>query len=174
MYCNSDSLRFSVLCIGWLGALVLTAASADAEGARPLGKYSPYCLSLANAGEDGEPLMVNSHSRDGELRTGWASVGHETGLIRDHQLRCEGDRLSGRLAVDVGPLQYVCDLEASEVDGELSGAYTGRRGIAGAAEEIFGTASGRLSPRAAGGDLQMLLHLWSMYTEFGHIRSAHT
>jgi outer membrane protein assembly factor BamB len=171
MYCNSDSFRFSVLCIGLLTAFV-TAASVDAgERAEPPGRYSRYSFSLANAGEAGEPLVVNLHSRDGEIRTGWASVGYETGFVRDHQLRCEGDQLSGRLAVDVGPLQYICDLEASAAGNELAGTYTGRRGIAGAAEGISGTASGRLSPRAAGGDLQVLLHFWSMYTEFGHIRN---
>jgi outer membrane protein assembly factor BamB len=158
--------------MGLLAALVLTAAWADEDDrARPLGKYSQYSLSLANAGEDEEPLVVHLHSRDGKIQTGWASVGCATGFIRDHQLRCERDRLSGRLAVDIGPLQYVCDLEGHVAGDELGGTYTGRRGIAGAAEGISGTASGRLSPLAAGGDLQVQLHLWSMYTEFGHIRN---
>ena len=36
----------------------------------------------------------------------------ETGFVRTHELRREGNLLRGRLAVDVGPLQYVCELTA--------------------------------------------------------------
>ena len=172
MSCKRYSFRFSALCVGLLAAFVMAVASADAgESAEALGEYSRCSLTLANAGEDGEPLVVNLHSRDGEIHSGWASVGSATGLIQVHELRCKANRLSGRLAVDVGPLQYVCDLDARASSGELSGTYIGRRGINGAIEGISGVAAGRLSPSATGGDLQVRLHLWSMYTEFGHIRN---
>jgi len=152
------------------GLMVLVAVANASSKAEPSGKYSRYCLTLADAGEDGETLLVDLHSRGSQIHTGWARVGNATGFIWEHQLRREADRLRGRLAVDVGPLQYVCDLEARVDGGELVGSYSGRRGITGAVEGISGVAGGRLWRRAVGRDLQVQLHLWSMYTEFGHIR----
>jgi hypothetical protein len=84
MGCEQEPFRIGSQSIGLLAALALIAASANAEdGASPLGKYSQDSCSLADAGEAGEPLVVNLHSRDDPLRTGWASVGHETGFLRE-------------------------------------------------------------------------------------------
>jgi len=164
--------RWAALCLGLLAGATAARAAADPAGdPDPQGRYARFRMTLTEAGEDGGPLVVNLHARDGRLATGWARVGYETGFIRTHELRRDGDRLRGRLAVDVGPLQYVCDLDARAAGNELTGAYTARRGIAGAVDKISGAASGRLSPRAEGGDLQVELRLFSMYTEFGHIRN---
>ena len=167
-------LRSAALCLGLLaGSIALGAAADSAKPREPPGKYARCRMVLDRAGEDGEPLVVNLHSRDGKVSTGWASVGYETGFIRTHQLTRDGNLLRGRLAVDVGPLQYVCELDARVTGAELAGRYTARRGIVGAMEGIEGVASGSLSPRAEGGDLQVELRPWSMYTQFGHIRSPY-
>jgi len=166
------SFRSVAFCLGLLAGPIALHATADSTDDRdPQGPYARYRMVLTEAGEDGGPLVVNLHARDGELSTGWASVGHQTGFIRTHELRHDGNLLRGRLAVDVGPLQYVCDLDARVVGDQLAGTYAARRGIVGAVDRIKGAVSGRLSPRAEGGDLQVELRLWSMYTKFGHIRS---
>ncbi len=152
------------------GSIALRGAAAAAADRSPPGKYTRYRMVLNEAGEDGEPLVLNLHARDAKLSTGWASAGYETGFIRTHELRREGNLLGGRLAVDVGPLQYVCELTARAAGNEIVGDYVGRRGIVGAIDGISGAAEGKLWPRAEGKDLQVELHLWSMYTEFGHIR----
>jgi len=166
------SFRIAALSIALVSGPTATRATAGATAdAGPKGEYARYRMALAGAGEDDDPLVIDLHSRDGELSTGWARVGCETGFIPAHELRHDGDRLRGRLAVDVGPLQYVCELDARTAGDAIRGEYTGRRGIAGAVAGITGAAAGRLWPRAEGGDLQVELHLWSMYTEFGHIRN---
>jgi len=165
-------LRSVAILLGLLGIAIAVRAATDSTHARaPQEQYARCRMLLARAGEQGEPLVVNLHARDGKVSTGWASVGYDTGFIRTHELRRDRDRLRGRLAVDVGPLQYVCELDARVVADELMGNYAGRRGIVGAVEGITGVASGELSPCAEGGDLRVELHLWSMYTEFGHIRN---
>jgi hypothetical protein len=146
------------------------AVAADKGDARMGGTYTQIRFVLSEAGEGGRPLVVNLHARDGVPSTGWASVGPETGFVPSHELRRDGDLLCGRLPVDVGPLQYVCDLAASVAGNKLVGTYTARRGIVGAVDPLTGAISGRLSASAEGGDVQVELHLWSMYTEFGHIR----
>ncbi len=160
-------LRSAAFCLGLTAVSVAADATEDHHLRQP---YARYRIVAAEAGEDGEPLVVNLHARDGHLSTGWAQVGYETGFIRTHQLRRDGDLLRGRLAVDVGPLQYVCELDARVAGDELAGTYAARRGIAGAVDNIAGAADGRLSRRADGGDLQLELGLFSMYTQFGHIR----
>jgi len=163
---------FVAIGLGLLAGPIALRATADSnEHPAPQGKYARCRMVLDQAGEDGEPLVVNLHTRDGKVSTGWASVGYETGFVRTHQLTRARNLLSGRLAVDVGPLQYVCELDARVVGDELRGEYVARRGIAGAVDGITGVAGGEIFPRAEGGNLRVELRLWSMYTEFGHIRS---
>lgn len=159
------------LCASLLVQLPIPRTPAeDRDDARPEEEYTQIQLTLDEAGEKGLPLVLSLHARDDVPTTGWATVGVETGFIPGHDLRRGGDLLHGRLSVDVGPLQYVCDLAASVVSEELVGTYTGRRGIVGALDGLTGAARGKLSASAEGGDLRVDLHLWSMYTEFGHIR----
>ena len=170
---------FGLICSGIFAAISLSSAgraqaSEDTGTAVALGgDYARYRLMLAGAGENGEPLAVDLHARKGKPSTGWAHVGTNTGLISSHGLRREGDMLRGRLNVQVGPLQYHCDLTARAAGDRLTGEYTGRRGIAGAVDGLTGEATGRLSRVAAGGDLYDELHLNSMYTNLGHIRRPH-
>jgi len=97
--------RFVALCLGLLAGPIAVRAAADSpDDSDPQGQYARYRMVLNEAGEDGGPLVVNLHARDGEVSTGWASVGRETGFIQTHQLQRDGDLPRGRLAVDVGPL----------------------------------------------------------------------
>jgi hypothetical protein len=165
-------LNFVAICLGLLpGSIGQCGAAAAAADSNPQGRYTRYRMMLNEAGEDSEPLVLNLHARNGKLSTGWAKVGYETGFVRTHELRHDGNRLRGRLAVDVGPLQYVCELNARTAGDEIVGDYVGRRGIAGAVDAVTGAADGKFWPCGEGRDLQVELHLWSMYTEFGHIRN---
>lgn len=142
-----------------------------AAAAGPAGSYARYRLELLGASEDGRPLVVSLHSRDGAPSTGWALVGAESGLVAGHELRRDAGLLSGRLEVDVGSVGYRCRLAAAVIGEELTGTYTARRGVSGTVEGVTGSVGGRLHPPASGGDLRVELSLWSMYTPFGHIRS---
>lgn len=170
----APSYQYALLTVAALSSTralaVEPAAAAATAHSEAQGRYARYRLLLAEAGEHGRPLVANLHARDGEVSTGWASVGYDTGFIRTHELQRDRNLLHGRLAVQVGPLQYVCDLAARMVGDELVGTYAARRGIVGAAEGITGAASGRLSAPPDGGDLHLELSLFSMYTRFGHIR----
>jgi hypothetical protein len=107
------SLSFVAICLSLLsGSIALRGATAAAADGSPQGKYTRYQMVLNEAGEDGEPLVLNLHARDAKLSTGWASAGYETGFIRSHELRRDRNVLRGHLTVEVGPLQYVCELTA--------------------------------------------------------------
>ncbi|MFW6061776.1 MAG: hypothetical protein ACOC93_03105, partial [Planctomycetota bacterium] len=152
----------------WIISLLLVLLAAPAGSARasqkdptgPQGEYARYRLKLLDAGEGDQPLLVDLHARDGKPLTGWAHVGTDVGYIRSHGLQREDDLLRGELFVEVGPLQYTCDLSARVVDGQLVGSYAGRRGITGAVGGRTGGATGRLAPAAEGDDLHVELSLW--------------
>lgn len=84
MLTRTTSRRFPgsvVFCLGLLtGPVAARAAKGSAAAPEPQGQYARYRMVLTRAGEDGGPLVVDLHARDGKITTGWASVGYEVNM----------------------------------------------------------------------------------------------
>ncbi|MFO8012244.1 MAG: hypothetical protein R6X20_02950 [Phycisphaerae bacterium] len=152
--------------------LALASAVACAETVRPAGAYEQVTVVLDGAAEDGRHLIVGLHCRDGTLGRGWADgpAGADTRI--EHRLERRGNRVTGSFRAVIGAVEYRYRVDATVRDGVVTGSHAGDYGPRGARENLRGTLRGDLRDRPEAGEpVRVTLPFWSLFSQWGHIRS---